>query len=138
MSMKLVPILAAISVLAAAATANAPLRYPTFVPIGAGITLNPDVDGMAIVRYNSSTGYSRVQVMVSGLQPNQTYGVLVGDVHTNPQGLQVFARGTGSYVGEWIGPAHTQDPVIIIYKYDEHDSPWEPLEENQRAAAAPM
>jgi hypothetical protein len=139
--MKIVTLAVAIAMAATAVTANAPIRYNTFIPIGGGNGLNDDVDGVAMIRFNSATGWSRVQLVVNGLEPNKTYAVWVGETHQNRYAIQTRPTGTGQYTGEWVGQVFPENPAILIFVYDGSDDPPAPddlPEELQRAISYPM
>lgn len=142
-AVKILPLLAAVSTLAVTATANtnstSTVRYITFTATGVyGLAENPDVDGVAMVRLTGA-GWSRVQVMVNGLQPSRSYGVKVGEALVSPYGLQTRPSGTGHFTGEFVGPIFPENPAIQIFIYDgDEEEVWYISPEEIRAVATPI
>lgn len=138
--MKILSLIAAFSILAVTATANESitLRYATFVFAGThGQTENPDVDGMAMLRYNANSGWSRVQVILSGLRPNQTYGIQVGENLWEPYLIQTSANGRGHFTGEFATPPFGE-PTILIFIHDGTSGAFNVSDAELRALAVPM
>ena len=140
--MKIIPFIAALSTLAAAATANPNtiLRYVFFSPAGAlGATENPDVDGVAMVRYSATSGFTSVRVLIRGLQGQSTYGVLVGESFVEVNAIQTNPAGNGNYFTEFPSQVFPAEPEIQIFKYDgDPNSIFDVTNDELRAIATPL
>jgi hypothetical protein len=121
LAVRIIPFIAAVSTLAAAATANPELtlRYVAFMPGGHyGLSENPNVDGVGMMRYNSS-GYTRVNVVLHGLQPQTTYGIkvtsqeIVDGYAVWHFGLNTNSDGMGNFSGQFLGFVRADDRVDI-------------------------
>ena len=67
-------------------------------PAGLGADVTPDVDGMIIMNHHdSATPTTEVQIKVTGLTPQTTYGVQVHPGFTDPVAFTTSASGNGSY-----------------------------------------
>jgi hypothetical protein len=147
--MKIVPLVAAFAMVCTAATANAPLRYVTFLPAGYGEFMPEyeNVDGIAMLRYNANTGWSRLNIMIQGLQPQKMYAVQVGGTATPTStqigcAIQTNTRGSGAFATELPGD-FGPDAAIMIFVRDEDCFDWEAWEdeaelEEIRAIAIPL
>jgi hypothetical protein len=115
LAVRIIPFIAAVSTLAAAATANPELtlRYIVFLPVGQGCHENAEVDGVAMTRFNENTGWSRVNIVVHGLCAQTTYAVAVGDAHFQSAAIYTNSRGTGNYSAEFLGNVATFDDDAI-------------------------
>jgi hypothetical protein len=146
---RIVPFIAAVSTLAAAATANPDqtFRYIIFWPAGIhGQEDNPNVDGVAMMRYNSS-GVTRVNVVVHGLQPQATYGIKVGSSITeggylvSPYGLNTNSSGTANFSGQflyWVAENDRPEIVIFVNDPSPFSDPWLVTLEELRARSEPL
>ena len=119
--MRIIPFIAAAATLTAAATANPDIAhlYIRFEPAGDhGQAENRFVSGLAALRYRESTGFTRVALLVSGLQPNTTYGFMVGDAYVDPDAIQTTWYGAGHIIAEFPFPPFPENPAIQIFIYD--------------------
>ena len=98
-------------------------KFSAFLPASpAGFTENPGVDGTGTLKFNSSTGYTRLHLQVSDLRCGTTYGIMlesdngsVSDVAaftTNPAGHGVFQSDTFG-LGDL-----TVNPRLTIFIWD--------------------
>ena len=89
-------------------------------PAGLGSELNPDVDGMVIMNHHdSSTPTTGVQIKVTGLEPQTTYGVQVFPGFTDALAFTTSVSGNGSYHNAIHFPAdYTQYMVVRIFEWD--------------------
>lgn len=51
------------------------IKVKGLVPVGVGVTENPDADGMAIANYHQGNNQTEIQMAITGFQPNTTYHV---------------------------------------------------------------
>lgn len=111
------------------------VKIKDFDPTGAGDALNPEVDGMAVIKFNPLTGGSQVHLHMRDLSPNTIYGVGImatnsGDldysdpgidpitmIPTDLGGLQTNCDGRGTYevtLTSDMGPT----PTIYLYVWN--------------------
>jgi hypothetical protein len=107
------------------AAMGAGLKYTSFTAEGPGITENPQVDGVAKVKYQANREENDFHLTISDLQPGTTYGVLVENLDTgtgfadgaafttNPQGHGTFQATFGG--GDVTATSNVQ---VIIFLYD--------------------
>lgn len=107
------------------------LKIKALIPAGLGVTENPDADGMAHINVRQSPELrSEVQVHVTDLLPNTTYGVQVdcsassGPRSNFPQVITTNPAGNGHCSVFVDGFDLTQcNPVIRIYYRENNGNP---------------
>jgi hypothetical protein len=90
------------------------------IAAGLGGVLTPDVDGMIIMNHHdSATPTTEVQIKVTGLEPQKTYGVQVFPGFADPLAFTSSASGNGAYHGTVsLGIDFTQISVVRIFEWD--------------------
>ena len=90
-------------------------------PAGAGEDLNPGVSGMAIANFHdSSTPATEVQLVVRGLEPNTTYGVIVVPGFNDMEAFTTNASGNASYHHKvlWFDITLEVAAQVVIFVWD--------------------
>jgi hypothetical protein len=109
---------------------GAAVKIKTLAPIGAGVTANPDGDGMAIVNAHAdNAGISiTTQVMVTDLTPNTTYGVRAdycgGLGFSSPLAFTTNETGNGHFHFEnaaGVCPVPEAPVEVVVYLFDPSD-----------------
>ena len=111
------------------------VKIKDFDSTGAGDALNPEVDGMAVVKFNPFTGGSDVHIHMRDLSPNTIYGVGIvatnsGDldfsdpgidpismISTDLGGLQTNCEGRGTYEVSLTSDMGSS-PTIYLYVWN--------------------
>ena len=98
-------------------------KIQEFQPFGGGCLLNPDVDGIAIMRFHTTLGTTHFHLHVQDLQPHQWYGVMVvasGEcdfVFSNCMAIFTNARGNGTYEADFLPLSSPPGPTPTVYIY---------------------
>lgn len=105
----------------------ATVKFKAFLPAGVGDSANPQVDGMATLKYMADTGFTRLHLNVSDLVPNTTYSVMV-DQADNPEvstGNRLMAfttnhKGHGVFQSDTfaVGNISGGQPRVTLYIWD--------------------
>jgi hypothetical protein len=114
----------------AAHAADITVFYP-FAAQGPGLVENPNVRGTALLVTDDVLGVTHTIMTVSGLQPNTTYGVRIGNVDTGTSSPQAFTTGSfgrGSLSLDIPGfITLDMNPEYTIYRWDgQFDDPNSP------------
>lgn len=131
---KYVVVVAALG-LGAAAALGAVTKVRAFRATGAGTTLNPDVDGMAIAHFKADVGNTQLIVNVTDLQPGVTYGVVFESANVSmdaPNAFTTNAAGNGHC--QFIIEGIDASTVLGITIYVDADSSGDYTAGEERAA----
>ena len=99
-------------------------KIKAFGAIGGGVSETPHVDGVAIIKFDSTISGSIVHIHMQDLSPNGTYGVAIvasnsGDFdHSNPFALDTNASGNGTYDVSLPTVDLGSNPTVYIYEWD--------------------
>lgn len=139
---KLAFVLGVCAVVGVASAAVFKVSITTFLPVGPGEVENPNADGLCRLTFNDQTFETKVHLLMHGLKPNTTYGVLVdslGAGASDPLAFTTNPQGRGSYHSSIAGDA-TQGVFVVIYIWDGNPDPFSIFEvtpEEERAAGSP-
>ena len=99
-------------------------KIKAFTALGDGLTANPHVDGMAIIKFDSAIAGSTIHVHMQDLEANQVYGVAIvstnsGDFDlSSPMGLTTNPSGNGSFEASLPTVDLGAHPTVYIYFWD--------------------
>jgi hypothetical protein len=108
---------------------GAGVKFRTFTACGScGVTENPNVDGMCMVKYDANAysprlgarGITTIHMHITGLLPNTLYGIKVdsdGSGISDPQAFTTDSRGDGDYHRD-IPQDATSSTTCVIYVWD--------------------
>lgn len=131
---KLLASIAAIGVVCAAGAFTPPgnsgsIKAKNFDPAGLGLLLNPQVDGMAMVKFDEDIGGSEVHMHMHRLDGNTTYGVaFIGTGSfspdfSNPEAFTTNPGGKGTFSVSLPGFDLGPSPIFVIYEWDQNPDP---------------
>lgn len=104
----------------------APMAFPGlaviahFTPVGQGVTENPCVTGLGLLKFSNSQGTTNVSLLALGLQPDTTYGVKLDSDSggfTNPIAFTTDCLGFGVFMMA-VPQDRTSHPNMTIFRWD--------------------